>query len=559
MAELLANVSLFVDSTETRGFLHEFDVSSIDPVTPGNTSNREVVVQFNGKFEGYKMKVLMKDGKREGLATILRPNNTLYMRLKYVNGEPEGEVTKTNRFGNVIMKGELRQGVEFGTFQEFDDYQKQIWLGFYRNGERYSTLQKSETIPGFYDEIKVSGELLSISQYDEKLKYKNGKCYTFTNNQLVKEYFYVNGEEKPVHEFHDNNMIVYNASGCIIYDGPFVGDMIHGFFVHPHMEEMPGYYQEIDERKVLVSVSQYDALNVEKEGRCYEFENGHVSRICEYHANELQRILIELKGDIMIEYDEHGIRHYEGGYGGDMKTGYFRKDEGTEYQEDGETALYVGHFDNGLRNGYGTEYHEGLPLYIGEWKDGSRHGEGRVVDENGNVVKSGTWDQGCLPGELLKVSDYSFNTPSYKEVTSATMNGIRRIEIGDSCYAHCSTFEITDMTELESVHIGSKSFTLSRDEENSDVRSNRICRISNCPKLKSISFGDYSFSDYATFELNNLPSLESITMGWWCFCFARSLNLKSENHSICFILRSSFSSEGYTSSFSFLFLPFCHL
>ena len=42
MAELLANVSLFVDSTETRGFLHEFDVSSIDPVTPGNTSNREV-------------------------------------------------------------------------------------------------------------------------------------------------------------------------------------------------------------------------------------------------------------------------------------------------------------------------------------------------------------------------------------------------------------------------------------------------------------------------------------------------------------------------------------
>lgn len=29
----------------------------------------------------------------------------------------------------------------------------------------------------------------------------------------------------------------------------------------------------------------------------------------------------------------------------------------------------LGHFDNGLRNGYGTEYHEGLPLYIGEWKD----------------------------------------------------------------------------------------------------------------------------------------------------------------------------------------------
>lgn len=529
MAQVQNNVSLFVDSTGVRGFLHDFDTESIDPVNTDDTVNGDITVQFKGKFDGYKMRVTMKNGKRNGPATILRPNNTLYMKFRYIDGEPEGEVTKTDKFGNIILRGELRKGMEYGTFQEFNERQEQIWLGFYRSGSRYSIVQKSETVVGFYEERKLSGELLSIAQYDAQLKNKNGICYTFINNQLDTEYFYRNGERKKIHEFHDDKMIVYDDSDCIVYDGPYIGDMQHGFLIHPRVEEMPGFFQEIDERKEIVSVSQYDALNVEKEGKCYEFENGRVSRVCEYHANTLSRVLVELNGETMIEYDEHGKRSYEGGYGGDMKSGYFRKGEGTEYQSDGESALYVGHFENGHRTGYGTEYKGTLPLYIGEWKDGIRNGEGREVDENGNVVKSGIWDQGCLPGELLKIGDYSFNTPNQKVFDSTSTGNIRRIDIGNSCYCHCSKFELKDLSELEHLSIGSKSFTLNKDNEETDVRRDRVCRIVNCPKLKSLEFGDYSFSDYAIFELENLPSLESITMGWWCFCFARSFELKSEN------------------------------
>ena len=38
--------------------------------------------------------------------------------------------------------------------------------------------------------------------------------------------------------------------------------------------------------------------------------------------------------------------------------------------------------------------------------------------------------------------------------------------------------------------------------------------ITSCKELKSIEIGPYSFSDYGgEFEMKNLPSLQSITMG----------------------------------------------
>jgi len=81
-------------------------------------------------------------------------------------------------------------------------------------------------------------------------------------------------------------------------------------------------------------------------------------------------------------------------------------------------------------------------------------------------------------------------------------------------------FELDGLSELESVVIGERSFRISDKE-----RSDGSYRIVNCPKLKSIQIGDFSFSDYHSFELNNLPSLQSIDMGNSCFWFAPSFSL----------------------------------
>ena len=81
-------------------------------------------------------------------------------------------------------------------------------------------------------------------------------------------------------------------------------------------------------------------------------------------------------------------------------------------------------------------------------------------------------------------------------------------------------FELDGLCELESVEIGQKSFRIDERDKNDGS-----CRIVNCRKLKSIQIGYESFEDYHSFELNNLPSLQSIDMGEYCFKYALSFSL----------------------------------
>ena len=100
-------------------------------------------------------------------------------------------------------------------------------------------------------------------------------------------------------------------------------------------------------------------------------------------------------------------------------------------------------------------------------------------------------------------------------------NGVlNRIVIGDNCFGKVRVFDLDGLSELESVVIGQQSFKISSSE-----RSDGDYRIVNCPKLKSIQIGDYSFGDYHSFELNNLSSLQSIDIGMDCFIYAPSFSL----------------------------------
>ena len=99
-------------------------------------------------------------------------------------------------------------------------------------------------------------------------------------------------------------------------------------------------------------------------------------------------------------------------------------------------------------------------------------------------------------------------------------NGVlKRIVIGNGCFGKVRVFELDGLSELESVEIGQDSFMIDYKE-----RSDGSYRIVNCPKLKSIQIGGYSFSDYHSFELNNLP-LQSIDIGSNCFFSAPSFSL----------------------------------
>ena len=75
------------------------------------------------------------------------------------------------------------------------------------------------------------------------------------------------------------------------------------------------------------------------------------------------------------------------------------------------------------------------------------------------------------------------------------------------------------MSCLESLVIGENSFTKKREGFDDDPE--RRFRLKNCPKLKSLKMGRYSFSDYKVCEIENVDALEVIEIG--------ELNKESDN------------------------------
>ena len=85
------------------------------------------------------------------------------------------------------------------------------------------------------------------------------------------------------------------------------------------------------------------------------------------------------------------------------------------------------------------------------------------------------------------------------------MPKLQTINIGSYNMIYVKNFLLNEFESLQSISIGASSF---------DIASLGDCIISNCPLLTSIFFDDYAFEDYNYFVLQNVPSLQSITL-WY--------------------------------------------
>ena len=100
---------------------------------------------------------------------------------------------------------------------------------------------------------------------------------------------------------------------------------------------------------------------------------------------------------------------------------------------------------------------------------------------------------------------------------------LKRIEIGDECFKHVREFVIDGLESLESVKIGEYCFRIDGGE-----RDDGVCQITNCPNLRQLEIGDWSFADFKSFEISHLNSLQSINFGDYCFWYAEDFSLKGE-------------------------------
>ena len=101
---------------------------------------------------------------------------------------------------------------------------------------------------------------------------------------------------------------------------------------------------------------------------------------------------------------------------------------------------------------------------------------------------------------------------------------LKSVVIGDASYKYVNEVKVNGLSKLESVEIGMNSFTQHKDSNGNNP--NRHFYVKNCPKLKSLKMGCYSFSDYTMIEIENVDALEVIEIGAYSFSYA-SLELKS--------------------------------
>ena len=88
---------------------------------------------------------------------------------------------------------------------------------------------------------------------------------------------------------------------------------------------------------------------------------------------------------------------------------------------------------------------------------------------------------------------------------------LRNVTIGNNCFSNVNVLSISGLSELEGVVIGENSFT--KEKYILGNNPNRHFYLKNCPKLKSLKMGRYSFSDYSVIEIENVDALEVIEMG----------------------------------------------
>ena len=253
----------------------------------------------------------------------------------------------------------------------------------------------SSSFPHLLKEFSRSGVLLTISEYDPLNCRKNGHCFIFENNNVVRCDMMNQGKRQFTYATYTaDTMTCFDEGGNKVYEGSYKNDVTSLF-----CKEGMGCEFDASGTKV------YDGLF-------------HNNKRCWKTIRSPKNPLIVLINDIktgnllfLVHVNNQGYREgdcncYENGKlthvtwwenGVEKYTRLvFSGDEATEYASDGITVVYVGHIRNNRREGEGTEYRDGVPSYVGQWHNGVPHGEGSLLNEFGDVICEGEWRWGYL-------------------------------------------------------------------------------------------------------------------------------------------------------------------
>ena len=155
------------------------------------------------------------------------------------------------------------------------------------------------------------------------------------------------------------------------------------------------------------------------------------------------------------------------------------------------------------------------------------------LKKNPNATVSTIYALTSLASTVTQIIiDNGVSKSDFSELDLSRFLQLKSLTLGDHCFSYVNEVKVIGLSELENVEIGMNSFTKYKNTWY-DIRPdpNRHFYVKNCPKLKSLKMGCFSFSDYSVIEIENVVALEVIEMGELneeCFNFHyASLELKS--------------------------------
>ena len=121
------------------------------------------------------------------------------------------------------------------------------------------------------------------------------------------------------------------------------------------------------------------------------------------------------------------------------------------------------------------------------------------------------------------------NDASFTVLNLTRFVNLKELIVGNDSLANVNEVHLIGLSKLERVVIGMNSFTKFKNGWGND--STRHFYLKDCPQLRELKIGRYSFSDYSSIEIENVNRLEVIEMGdlneWSYNDASASLELKS--------------------------------
>lgn len=419
------NEIIVVEINQGSGFMKDFELVSVITDNQQLPLSGPGVAYYRKGNEQYSLRTSWKNGKKEGKGLLYNSHNQVCAQLNFEDDMINGECVIRDNKGIARFRGQLVNGEKEGYCEEFDGSGIRVFSGYYEGGTKQRLIESVNGAEGLLAEYSRRGDLLTISEYDSYCITKNGLCFEFENNELVRCVMMEMGEAKYIcREYKIGMMKCFDEQGRITYEGEYsknpasrfcregngkefnaLGQVVYeGLFSQDermwnlnHTVENNRHWILVTLKSNLQKVMKYELKeNRVREGKCLYYEDNEIVRVTEWVNGEEVRTVAEFNGNIMREYTPEGKLCYEGNHSKKESTWCDREGEGTEYLSDGITTSYIGSFLKNKREGQGIWYSDGLPTYTGLWAAGIPNGQGVLMNELGSVMCEGVWECGYL-------------------------------------------------------------------------------------------------------------------------------------------------------------------